>query len=105
MTRSGFHHYRTPKNQITPGKREEFLTDSWNAETEARQFLGLVCAGRMTAEEARLSILMTREQLRWLIMEHVAPRDMLIKIFHKRRLTCRVFLRMYRKEMADKIAA
>jgi hypothetical protein len=105
MTGTAFHQYHLPKNQITAGKREGFATDDWDVQREARQFLGLVRAGQMTAEEARLSILMTREQLQRLIGEHIAPRDMLIKIFRKRRLTCRRFLRMYRKEMAGKIAA
>jgi hypothetical protein len=105
MPATAFHHYGIPKNQVTPGKREDSVTELWNPQAEARQFLDLVRAGRMTAEEARLSILMTRAQLQWLIAEHIASREMLIKIFHKRRLTCRVFLRMVRKELADKIAA
>ena len=76
---------------MLPTKEFEGINSHWNPQAEAFYFWRFVRMNKMTLESAQRYMLMTEEQLRWLIKSSPIERTVLEAIYEQRLETWKAF--------------
>ena len=80
------------------------ITSDWSIPREAEFFMFLIHQGKITYEKAKIDILMTDEQLHWLIREHCGAEWCLRRIQELRKRTLACLDDLLKKESLGKAA-
>lgn len=104
MAFNGRYHYRNTPFRDTDHASAGLTTD-WPLRREAKFFLNMILAGRISLEQAKADILMTDVQMRYLIRHRMAEPIQVLEIKQHRWQTWEELLNIYRQATGRAVAA